>query len=54
MVPAGPKARGNPSGKKVVHNHDETTDVDAFTTPEDEFVFDGWGRMGERKYTYVE
>jgi hydroxymethylglutaryl-CoA synthase len=37
-----------------VHNHDETTDVDAFTTPEDEFVFDGWGRMGERKYTYVE
>ena len=37
-----------------VHNHDESTDVDAFTSPEEEFVFDGWGRMGERKYTYVE
>ncbi|CCQ34621.1 3-hydroxy-3-methylglutaryl-coenzyme A synthase protein [Halorhabdus tiamatea SARL4B] len=37
-----------------VHNYDETTDIDAFTTPEEEFVFDGWGRMGERKYTYVE
>jgi len=37
-----------------VHNHDETTDVDPLTTPEEEFVFDGWGRMGERKYTYVE
>ncbi|MFB6189193.1 MAG: hydroxymethylglutaryl-CoA synthase, partial [Halapricum sp.] len=37
-----------------VHNHDETTDIDAFTTPEAEFAFDGWGRMGERKYTYVE
>jgi len=38
----------------VVHDHDESTDIDSFTTPEDEFVFDGWGRMGERKYTYVE
>ncbi|MFW5949913.1 MAG: hydroxymethylglutaryl-CoA synthase, partial [archaeon] len=37
-----------------VHNFDETTDLDAFTTPEAEFVFDGWGRMGERKYAYVE
>jgi hydroxymethylglutaryl-CoA synthase len=37
-----------------VHNHDETTDHDALTTPSGEFVFDGWGRMGERKYTYVE
>jgi len=37
-----------------VHNHDETTDIDAFTSPDGEFVFDGWGRMGERKYTYVE
>jgi hydroxymethylglutaryl-CoA synthase len=36
-----------------VHNHDESTDVEPFTTPEGEFVFDGWGRMGERKYTYV-
>jgi hydroxymethylglutaryl-CoA synthase len=37
-----------------VHNHDEETDADPFTEPESEFVFDGWGRMGERKYTYVE
>jgi len=36
------------------HNHDVDSDVDQFTAPEDEFVFDGWGRMGERKYTYVE
>ena len=37
-----------------VHNHDETTDVEPHTTPEGEFVFDAWGRMGERQYTYVE
>ena len=37
-----------------VHNHDESTDLEPFTTPHGEFVFDGWGRMGERKYTYVE
>ena len=37
-----------------VHNHDEETDFEPRTTPEAEFVFDGWGRMGERKYTYVE
>jgi len=40
-----------------VHNHDEDADVgdiEEFTTPEQEFVFDGWGRMGERKYTFVE
>jgi len=37
-----------------VHNHDETTDLEPFTAPDGEFVFDGWGRMGERKYTYVE
>jgi hydroxymethylglutaryl-CoA synthase len=36
-----------------VHNHDEETDLDDFTTPEGEFVFDGWGRMGEREYVYV-
>jgi hydroxymethylglutaryl-CoA synthase len=36
-----------------VHNHDEETDVEPLTTPDAEFVFDGWGRMGERKYTYV-
>jgi hydroxymethylglutaryl-CoA synthase len=37
-----------------VHNHDEETEAEEFTTPESEFVFDGWGRMGERKYSYVE
>ncbi len=37
-----------------VHNHDETTDVEPMTTPHEEFVFDGWGRMGERQYRYVE
>ncbi|ELY48117.1 hydroxymethylglutaryl-CoA synthase [Natronorubrum sulfidifaciens] len=37
-----------------VHNHDMDVDVEEFTTPEAEFVFDGWGRMGERKYRYVE
>jgi hydroxymethylglutaryl-CoA synthase len=36
-----------------VHNHEESTDVEPLTTPDNEFVFDGWGRMGERKYTYV-
>jgi hydroxymethylglutaryl-CoA synthase len=37
-----------------VHNHDETSEMDPLTTPDGEFVFDGWGRMGERQYTYVE
>ncbi len=39
-----------------VHNHDKDTDAEAeaFTPPDGEFVFDGWGRMGERKYRYVE
>ena len=37
-----------------VHNHETETDVEEFTAPEDEFAFDGWGRMGERKYRYVE
>ncbi len=37
-----------------VHNHDEEREFEERTTPENEFVFDGWGRMGERKYTYVE
>ncbi|WP_226023241.1 hydroxymethylglutaryl-CoA synthase [Halomicrobium salinisoli] len=36
-----------------VHNHDTETDVEEFTAPDGEFVFDGWGRMGERKYRYV-
>jgi hydroxymethylglutaryl-CoA synthase len=37
-----------------VHNHDEESDIEPVTTPSGEFVFDGWGRMGERKYAYVE
>jgi len=37
-----------------VHNHETETDVEEFTAPEAEFAFDGWGRMGERKYRYVE
>jgi len=36
------------------HNHEKDKDLEEFTTPSGEFVFDGWGRMGERKYTYVE
>jgi hydroxymethylglutaryl-CoA synthase len=36
-----------------VHNHDEESEIEDRTTPEAEFVFDGWGRMGERKYDYV-
>jgi hydroxymethylglutaryl-CoA synthase len=36
------------------HNHDEESAVEEFTTPDSEFVFDGWGRMGERKYRFVE
>ncbi|PSP93024.1 hydroxymethylglutaryl-CoA synthase [Halobacteriales archaeon QS_4_62_28] len=38
-----------------VHNHDTENDADAeeLITPTQEFVFDGWGRMGERKYRYV-
>ncbi|WP_363464978.1 hydroxymethylglutaryl-CoA synthase [Halogeometricum borinquense] len=37
-----------------VHNHEKEVDVEAFTTPEAEFVFTGWGRMNERRYEYVE
>ncbi|MFC4438249.1 MULTISPECIES: hydroxymethylglutaryl-CoA synthase [Natrialbaceae] len=36
------------------HNHEMDVDVEEFTTPDEEFVFDGWGRMGERKYRFVE
>ncbi|MFC7167787.1 hydroxymethylglutaryl-CoA synthase [Halospeciosus flavus] len=36
------------------HNHEKQTELEPFTTPDGEFVFDGWGRMNERKYTYVE
>lgn len=37
-----------------VHDHEKETDVEEFTAPEGEFVFSGWGRMGERNYEYVE
>jgi len=37
-----------------VHNHDTTIEMEPLTTPDGEFVFDGWGRMGERQYTFVE
>jgi hydroxymethylglutaryl-CoA synthase len=37
-----------------VHNHQEEVDVEAFTQPDGEFVFTGWGRMSERRYEYVE
>jgi hydroxymethylglutaryl-CoA synthase len=41
-----------------VHNHAVETEhdgeVEEFTAPENEFVFDGWGRMGERKYRFIE
>ncbi|WP_290816266.1 hydroxymethylglutaryl-CoA synthase [Halovivax sp.] len=36
------------------HNHDKDVETTELTTPEHEFVFDGWGRMGERKYRFVE
>jgi hydroxymethylglutaryl-CoA synthase len=36
------------------HDHSKETDVEQFTEPSGEFAFDGWGRMGERKYRYVE
>ncbi|MFC4357168.1 hydroxymethylglutaryl-CoA synthase [Halobium salinum] len=37
-----------------VHNHDKGIDIDSFTQPSGEFVFDGWGDMNQRKYSYVE
>ena len=36
-----------------VHNHDKDIDLEPMTTPEGEFVFDGWGPMGEREYRFV-
>ncbi|GGL52295.1 hydroxymethylglutaryl-CoA synthase [Halocalculus aciditolerans] len=35
------------------HNHDKRTELEPFTQPDGEFVFDGWGPMNERKYTFV-
>ena len=39
-----------------VHNHDidSGTDLDTFSVPDREFAFDGWGRMNERQYRFVE
>ncbi|MCU4924765.1 hydroxymethylglutaryl-CoA synthase family protein [Halobacteria archaeon AArc-dxtr1] len=37
-----------------VHNHEMDVDIEPLTAPSSEFVFDGWGRMGERKYRFVE
>ena len=36
------------------HNHDRETPLSSRTAPGGEFVFDGWGQMGERTYAYVE
>lgn len=37
-----------------IHNHDiQSESVEEHTTPSGEFVFDGRGRMGERKYRFV-
>jgi hydroxymethylglutaryl-CoA synthase len=37
-----------------VHNHAKEVTVEELTTPAEEFVFDGRGRMNERKYRYVD
>jgi len=36
------------------HNHEKSVELEPFTQPDGEFVFDGWGPMNERQYTYVE
>jgi 3-hydroxy-3-methylglutaryl CoA synthase len=36
-----------------VHDYDKDTELDAFTQPDGEFVFTGWGRMSERTYEYA-
>jgi hydroxymethylglutaryl-CoA synthase len=36
-----------------VHNHDATAHIERRTEPAGEFVFEGWGDMGEREYTYI-
>ncbi|MDR9412716.1 MAG: hydroxymethylglutaryl-CoA synthase, partial [Haloferacaceae archaeon] len=36
-----------------VHNHDKEVEIDPLTEPAEEFVFAGWGRMGERRYEYA-
>ena len=37
-----------------VHNHDKAVEVEELTAPTGEFVYDGRGRMNERKYRYVD
>ncbi len=37
-----------------VHNHAKDSDIEAFTTPKEEFVRAGLGPMDERTYRYVE
>ena len=39
-----------------VHNHavETSLELEPFTIPEEEFVFDGWGPMNERQYRFVE
>ncbi|MFB6278667.1 MAG: hydroxymethylglutaryl-CoA synthase [Salinibacter sp.] len=36
------------------HNHETETTLSSRTAPEGEFVFEGWGDMGERTYTYAD
>jgi hydroxymethylglutaryl-CoA synthase len=36
-----------------IHNHEMDAEVEEFTTPDEEFVFTGWGRMNERQYAYA-
>ncbi|MFB6112738.1 MAG: hydroxymethylglutaryl-CoA synthase [Halodesulfurarchaeum sp.] len=35
------------------HNLEKDVELEPFTTPNEEFVFDGWGPMSERQYTFV-
>jgi len=37
-----------------VHNHEVETTLSPRTSPEGEFVFEGWGDMGERTYVHAE
>ena len=36
------------------HNYEKEKVLEPFTEPDGEFVFDGWGPMNERQYTYIE
>ena len=37
----------------AAHTYGQETTIEPLTTPHNEFVFTGWGSMGERQYTYV-